>query len=208
MTVSTPTRERIIDAAMQLFSERGYRGTSVAQIEATAGLAPGAGGLYHHFRTKEEVLSAGIERHLARLGALRDIRRLLTGLGDVRSELTMIARYTLAELDREGELLRILASEARSRPDLVRDAAEQLIDATYTEFISWIRAHASDQLTPQRAEAVAAVGLGALVASRILAVLGMTTARVDDQILVNTWADMMIALTGHYLESGSASRPS
>jgi hypothetical protein len=27
-----------------------------------------------------------------------------------------------------------MASEARSRPDLVRDAAEQLIDATYTEF--------------------------------------------------------------------------
>jgi hypothetical protein len=46
------------------------------------------------------------------------------------------------------------------------------------------------------------------VASRILAVLGMTTARVDDQILVNTWADMMIALTGRYLESGSASGPS
>jgi hypothetical protein len=57
---------------------------------------------------------------------------------------------------------------------------EQLIDATYTEFTSWIRAEASDQLTPQRAEVVAAVGLGALVASRSLAVLGMTTARRPD----------------------------
>lgn len=208
MAVSTPTRERIIDAAMHLFGERGYRGTSVAQIEATAGLAPGAGGLYHHFRTKEEVLTAGIERHLARLSALRDIRHLLTGLGETRSELTMIARYTLAELDREGELLQILATEARARPDLVHDAAEQLIDATYAEFTSWIRAQAGDRLTPDRATAVAAIGLGALMASRVLAVLGMTTARVDDQILVDTWADMMIALTGHYPESGSADRPS
>jgi AcrR family transcriptional regulator len=81
MTVSTPTKERIVDAAMQLFSQHGYRGTSVAQIEAAAGLTPGSGGLYHHFRAKEEVLTAGIERHLARLRALRDIRHLLADLG-------------------------------------------------------------------------------------------------------------------------------
>ncbi len=196
MRVSTPTRERIIDAAMRLFGERGYRGTSVAQIEAAAGLAPGAGGLYHHFRTKEAVLTAGIERHLTRLGALRDIRRLLTGLGDLRSELTIIARYTLAELDQEGELLRILATEARARPQLVQAAVEQLIDATYTEFAGWIRAQTGSRLSPQQARAAASVGLGALTAPRILTVLGMTSVNVDDQILVDTWVDMMIALTG------------
>jgi AcrR family transcriptional regulator len=197
MPVSTPTRERIIDSAMRLFGERGYGGTSIAQIEAAAGLAPGRGGLYHHFRSKEELLTAGIERHLQRLGALRDIRRLLGGLGELRSELTVTARYVLAELDRESELLQILAAEARARPHLVQAATEQLIDATYAEFASWIAEQSGGRMPAEQARTVAAVGLGALVSSRILRVLGMTTVVVDDEALVPVWVDMMAGLMSH-----------
>src|ERR1700761_7578950 len=113
MTASNPppTRERIVDEAMRLFSERGYEGTSIARIEEAAGLTPGAGGLYHHFETKEAVLAAGIERRLERLEALRRIRGVLGSLGDLRAELKLTARYLLAELDEEAELLRILASD-------------------------------------------------------------------------------------------------
>ncbi|MFG2005247.1 TetR/AcrR family transcriptional regulator [Spirillospora sp. NPDC048911] len=193
MTTSTPTRERIIDSAMWLFGENGYRGTSVAQIEKAAGLTPGAGGLYHHFRTKEAVLSAGIERHLARLDALRDIRRVLTGLGDLRAELTLTARYVLAELDGEEELLRIMASEARNLPGIVEVAIEQLVSATYTEFEAWLRERAG--LPADRATAVAAVGLGSLLSSRMLrSVLRVTAVGVDDDTFVATWVEMMQAL--------------
>jgi AcrR family transcriptional regulator len=196
MAASTATRDRILDAAMHLFSERGYEGTSVTQIEAAAGLAPGAGGIYHHFRTKEDVLAAGIRRHLDRLAALRDIRQLLTGLGDLRSELTLTARYVLAELDQEGELLQIMAAEARARPQLVRAAADQLIDATYAEFAAWIRQQSGGRMSADQASVIAAAGLGALVSSRILRLLGMTTVVVDDQALVPVWVDMMTSLIG------------
>ena len=53
------TRERIVTEAMRLFARRGFRGTTVGEIEQAAGLAPRAGGLYKHFRSKEEVLAAG-----------------------------------------------------------------------------------------------------------------------------------------------------
>lgn len=175
---------------MTLFAEKGYRGTSVAHIEAAAGLTPGAGGLYHHFRTKEEVLVAGIERHLARLSALRDIRGVFGGLGDLRAELIVTARYTLAELDNETELLRILASEARSHPGLVEGAVHRLIDATYTEFATWLAERTG--LPAERAEAVAAIGLGALLSARLLTgVLGAAPTGVDDETFVTTWVDMM-----------------
>lgn len=190
MAMSTPTRERIIDAAMRLFADNGYRGTSVTQIETAAGLAPGAGGIYHHFRSKEELLATGVERHLARLDALRDIRHVITGLGDLRAELTVTARYVLAELDSERDLLRVLASEARTRPELVQRAAGRLIGATYAEFADWLAER--NQLPADRARAVADVGLGALLSSRVLStVLGVAAPDTADDTFVTTWVDMM-----------------
>ena len=58
------TRERIVSEATRLFAVNGFSGTTVGYIEAAAGLAPRAGGFYKHFRSKEEVLSAAIDRHV------------------------------------------------------------------------------------------------------------------------------------------------
>jgi AcrR family transcriptional regulator len=189
--MSTTTSERIVDEAMRLFSEHGYSGTSVAKIEAAAGLTPGAGGIYHHFKSKEALLVAGIERQLTRLESLRDIRRVLGNLGDLKAELTLTARYVLAELDAESELLRILASEARNRPQMLTAAVEQLVSSTFTGFATWITEHAERSITDAEATALAVFGLGSLLSSRLLGdVLGIPSL-VDDETLIGTWVDSM-----------------
>ncbi len=186
------TRERIVDEAMHLFSEHGYTATSIAKIEAAAGLTPGAGGIYHHFASKEAVLAAGIERQLARLGALRQIRQVLGSLGDLRAELTLTARYILAELDSESELLRILASEARHQPQLLKTAVDQLVSSTFEGFAAWIAERAARPIADEEAAAIAALGLGSLLSSRLLRdVLGIP-AQVDDTTLVDTWVGLML----------------
>jgi len=189
--MSSTTRERIVDEAMRLFSQSGYAATSIAKIEAAAGLTPGAGGIYHHFASKEAVLAAGIERQLARLGALREIRHVLGSLGDLKAELTLTARYVLAELDTESELLRILASDVRNRPQLLTAAIEELVSSTFTGFATWIDERAERAIPAEEASAIAAFGLGSLLSSRLLRdVLGIP-APIDDQALVDTWVQMM-----------------
>lgn len=191
MSSTTPTRERIVDEAMRLFSQHGYAATSIAKIEAAAGLTPGAGGLYHHFESKEAVLAAGIERQLSRLGALREIRHTLGSLGDIRAELTLTARYVLAELDSESELLRILASDARNRPQLLTSAVEELVSSTFAGFATWIGERAERAIPAEEATTIAAFGLGSLLSSRLLRdVLGIPV-QVDDLALVDTWVQMM-----------------
>jgi AcrR family transcriptional regulator len=186
------TRERIVDEAMRLFSEHGYTATSIAKIEAAAGLTPGAGGIYHHFASKEAVLAAGIERQLARLGALREIRQVLGSLGDLKAELTLTARYILAELDSESELLRILASEARHQPQLLKSAVDQLVSSTFEGFAAWIAERAARPIAQEEAAAIATLGLGSLLSSRLLHdVLGIP-AQVDDTTLVDTWVGLMV----------------
>jgi AcrR family transcriptional regulator len=195
--MSSTTRERIVDEAMLLFSQHGYAATSIAKIEAAAGLTPGAGGIYHHFASKEAVLAAGIERQLARLGALREIRHVLGSLGDLKAELTLTARYVLAELDSESELLRILASDARKRPQLLTAAVDELVSSTFTGFAEWIAERAERVIPPEEASAIATVGLGSLLSSRLLRdVLGIPS-QVDDETLVDTWVGLMVvALAG------------
>jgi AcrR family transcriptional regulator len=193
MSSTTPTSERIVNEAMRLFSKHGYAGTSIAKIEAAAGLTPGAGGLYHHFESKEAVLAAGIERQLSRLGALREIRGVLGSLGDLSAELTLTARYVLAELDSESELLRILASDARNRPQLLTSAVEELVSSTFTGFATWVGERAGRTLSEQEASAIAVFGLGSLLSSRLLRDVLDIPAPIDDQTLVDTWVRIMVS---------------
>lgn len=57
------TRQRILDAAVELLSERWYSVVSVADICRTAGLSNGI--FYTYFRNKEELIRELIERYLA-----------------------------------------------------------------------------------------------------------------------------------------------
>jgi AcrR family transcriptional regulator len=50
------TRGAIVEAATELFSERGFEQTSVADILELAGISRGA--LYHHFAAKDDVFAA------------------------------------------------------------------------------------------------------------------------------------------------------
>ncbi len=55
------TRERLLAAAADVFAERGYDGTRVADIAAVAGVSNGA--LYAHFDSKAELLVAALRAH-------------------------------------------------------------------------------------------------------------------------------------------------
>ena len=47
-------RREVVDAAAQVFAERGYHATTVAELLEATGLT--AGGLYHYVRTRDELL--------------------------------------------------------------------------------------------------------------------------------------------------------
>jgi AcrR family transcriptional regulator len=57
------TREQLLDAALTVFSRRGYYGASVDEIAAEAGYSKGA--VYSNFSNKEELFLALIDRRFA-----------------------------------------------------------------------------------------------------------------------------------------------
>lgn len=61
MPPTTDTRQRLIDAAAELFWERGYAATGLSDILESAGARGGS--LYHFFPTKDDLLLAVIDHH-------------------------------------------------------------------------------------------------------------------------------------------------
>ena len=57
------SRARILDAATQIASERGYEGTSIGLVSAKCGLP--ASSIYWHFKDKDDLIAAVIERSFA-----------------------------------------------------------------------------------------------------------------------------------------------
>ena len=54
------SRQRILDAAVAIAGERGYEGTSIAAVSAKCGLP--ASSIYWHFKDKDDLIAAVIER--------------------------------------------------------------------------------------------------------------------------------------------------
>ena len=67
------TMNRILDVALALFFEKGYDNTSIQDIiDGLGGLTKGA--VYHHFKSKEDILSAALDRENA--GLYEELRRI------------------------------------------------------------------------------------------------------------------------------------
>jgi AcrR family transcriptional regulator len=111
------TRERLLRAAADVFAERGYDGTRVADIAAAAGVSNGA--LYAHFPSKAELLTGALRAHGRRLLAdmfAADPGRPVTDL------LVAVGRSLSCPRDARGSL--IVEALVASRRD--SEVAEQM----------------------------------------------------------------------------------
>jgi AcrR family transcriptional regulator len=103
------TRERIVRAARDLFREQGYEAVSTSAVLERAGIS--RGGLYHHFRGKDDLLLAVFE------DVERDLMgRLAEKVADASSPFEALSASSQAYLDEclnSEELRRINLLHAR-----------------------------------------------------------------------------------------------
>lgn len=66
------TRDRLLQAAMELFARQGYACTSIADIQQACGLSRGSGALYKHFPSKRALLQEATRRQVQQMGSMRD----------------------------------------------------------------------------------------------------------------------------------------
>lgn len=200
----TPTRERILAAARRLFAERGYKGTSVGEIEAAAGLSPRSGALYKHFPSKQAVLGAVISQHTDVVDQMRSQLELMP-LGDLRAELTMTARWGLAELRREHELTRIVMKEGERFPEIAEAFREAIVMPGHRMAAEWLTRYVERAGgTIEDPDAFASVTTDSLVGYTLQEVLfGSAPAGVDEERFLAAWVDATEATVRSLIEQRS-----
>ena len=61
--MANDTKERILEAALEMFSQNGYAGTNIRELSASLGLVKS--GVYKHFESKEAIWNALLDQMIA-----------------------------------------------------------------------------------------------------------------------------------------------
>lgn len=117
------TKERILEAALEMFSRKGYDGTNIRELTASLGLVKSS--MYRHFKSKEEIWNTLLDEMIAYYGArfgspenLPPIPDSLEGLVEMTRQMTDVTIH-----DEKIIMTRKLLSIEQFRDDRARDLA-------------------------------------------------------------------------------------
>jgi TetR/AcrR family transcriptional regulator, cholesterol catabolism regulator len=105
-------RRQIMDVALNVFADKGYKGTSIKDIAEAAGISQGL--LYYHFTSKEKLFMDTVESHTF----LPELRRILAESSTLPSikEIKEIAFRFIKTLESRKSLSRIIMRDVAFNP--------------------------------------------------------------------------------------------
>jgi TetR/AcrR family acrAB operon transcriptional repressor len=186
------TRSHILDAAEQVFGERGVSGTSLHEIAQSAGLTRGA--IYWHFKDKADLFNAMMERvtlPLEEPGGLLGQRGTELTLAQLRDSLVDVLKRVVADpqvrrvfdiaihkVEYVGEMTAVRDRHLSVRNDCVGEVEHTLR-----------RALARGELSSRLPVATVAIGLHALLDGLLqnwmLDPLAFDLVQVGDEVIDN-----------------------
>lgn len=126
------TVSRILDVAMRLFREKGFEHTTIQDIVDQLDVTKGA--IYHHFKSKEEILDAAVARES------EPLMRLLEQIRDDPGMTGLEKMQALFEASMDGPQLP-LSAEVAMEPDPVKNSRflgmqyQSVIDEAAPQFV-------------------------------------------------------------------------
>jgi AcrR family transcriptional regulator len=184
----------IVDAALEVFAERGFSAARLDDVAARAGISKGT--LYLYFPSKEELFKAVVRQAL--LPNLARVERLLRehpGPAAAQVELMIGQIGALLQNTRIGAIPKLIIAESGNFPELARFYLEEVIQRGLGLFATVLeRGIASGELR------AVDVGHGArtLVAPVLLAAIWKSTfeahagAELDAQAFLASAADVLL----------------
>lgn len=189
--VSDPdsARGRLLHEAAGLFRDKGYERTTVRDLAAAVGIQSGS--LFHHFRTKEEILKAVMVETIRLNTAL--MQAAVDAAGTQHDKLRALVRAELESINGQtGEAMAVLVFEWRSLSEASRAQVLELRDIYEALWLDVLGALSADRVLLADPFVVRRMLTGALswtvtwyrpdggltlddLTSQVLAMMGLTT---------------------------------
>jgi AcrR family transcriptional regulator len=184
-------RARILEAALDVFGERGIHAATLAEIAGRAGLS--LSGLHWHFKNKDELL-AGIGASIPIATTLiAESHRAESGDADLETQLTTIAGVAMRELQRRRALLRLVIFETGIHPDVAQLARQHTIGRFLPMLASIFEQHARrGTVRPGPARSRAQALLGMLMMLALLRPTFDELLESDDDATVREYVQIML----------------
>ena len=189
------TRLRIISAAANLYHKKGVLATHIEEISKAAGITKPQ--LYHHFRTKGDIVEEVVHAYLAeikagtsqlhgKLESWRDLRRIFTAHVELLGEFQM----------RRGCPLGIIGNELTEEDEMIRQDLNLVFEALKERVATFLKTEKSEaRFLPtadveQLAELYVAVIQGAMLIGKV---------RRDSQTVARILEDLSMHLSRYRL---------
>lgn len=115
------TRQRLIEAATQVFAQAGVQGATTREIAAVAGVNEVT--LFRHFASKEQLLKEVIKNALAL--QIEALAHPETWTNDLYTDLRHYAQLYNAMLEAHEDLIRTFIGEAKRHPEAARRVIQE-----------------------------------------------------------------------------------
>ena len=110
-------RNRILRAAIRIFSQKGFFNSKVSEVARASGVADGT--IYLYFKNKDDLLISLFEEKMGEVVA--GVRQRITAGGDALAKLRIFIDNHMEILDREEGLIEVLQVELRQSKKFLKD---------------------------------------------------------------------------------------
>jgi len=180
----TDTRQRIEQAATQLFVARGITETSVRDITRAVGISEGA--LYRHFESKDDLVWQTFEQGY--MSFARELESLAAREATARQKIAAMIRGFCRAHDQNPTLFNFLLFVQHGQLAKLPEGAPTPVTVMRTVLA---RAIEQKEIPPQDPDLAAALVLGAVLQPATFAAYGriaLTLEPVSDRLVAAAWA--------------------
>lgn len=206
-------REQIIEVAVRLFSQKGFRGATTKEIASAAGVNEAI--IFRHFATKSELYAAIIDRK-ANSAAMRALRSALVDAmekGDDRQVFETLAFQHLEFHEQDDTAMRLMLYSALEGHELAEMISRNHILKTHQQVAEYVKKRMADGVFRRMDPMVAVRGFMGMVIGHVLNKKfflcsgGQMTLTITNRQAAEAFTDLFLAsMTNHGYDSGRARR--
>lgn len=190
-------RQQIIDVAVQLFSQKGFRGTTTKEIALAAGVNEAI--IFRHFATKHELYTAIMDRKACSLevqAMQQTLKEALDSKND-RHVFTLLAYHMLEFHEHDDTAMRLLLFSALEKHELAEMIFRNHISRTHQQLADYVKRRIADGAFRRVNPLLAVRGFMGMLINQVMHrkffEFDAPEASPNNRLLAEKYADMFLA---------------